>query len=192
MSLPQVQKLTIRHEAIMDFLLARPTATYREIAANFEVTVPWISCIVNSDVFQERLKEKQNGMFEAGVLAPLEDKMKGVVDLSLQRLAEKVQHSESLPELTNTADKLLGRLGYGVPNGNGGGGGGTNIFAPTLIERAQVLMGRANHNGSDSQPRGEGAIDSAPSIQYSPEPQRSESSGPSVRKESAPPTGIEV
>lgn len=190
MALPEITKLKVKHEALMDYMLANPTCTYREISAAFGVTIPWISCIVNSDVFREKLQEKQGDLFESGVLAPLENKMAAVVDLTLERLAEKVQHSESLPDLTNTADKLLGRLGYGAKNSNGEGGNFT--FNATLIERAQVLMGGKPANGQDRQQPIEGRIDSTPTLLDKEEPQGSESGGNPVREESAPSPGTEV
>lgn len=190
MALPEISKLKVKHEALMDYMLANPTCTYRDISAAFGVTIPWISCIVNSDVFREKLREKQGDMFESGVLAPLEGKMAAVVDLTLERLAEKVQFSESLPELTNTADKLLGRLGYGVKGSDNGGSSFT--FNATLIERAQVLMGGRPNNGQDNQQLIEGRIDSTPTLFDKQEPQGSESGGNSLRKESAPSSGTEV
>jgi hypothetical protein len=190
LAMPQIDKLKVKHEALMDYMLANPTCTYRDVSAAFGVTIPWISCIVNSDVFREKLREKQGDLFEAGVLAPLENKMAAVVDLTLERLAEKVQHSESLPELTNTADKLLGRLGYGTKNGNGEGTSFT--FNATLIERAQVLMGGKQANGSDSQQHIEGRAYPAPSLFDEEKSQRSEGGGSPLRSESAPSSGTEV
>jgi hypothetical protein len=190
MSSPQIQSLKPMHEAIMDFLLANPSTTYREISATFGVTIPWISCIINSDVFQDKMKDKQGEMFQVGVLQPLEGKMRGVVDLTLERLAVKVQTAESLPDLTNTADKLLGRLGYG-PKGNSEGSTTNNIFAPALIQRAQLLMqgdfSGPNHTG----PQQTGA-DKTPSIFDHIQSQGSESGRGEVREESAPLDGTKV
>jgi hypothetical protein len=196
MALPQIDKMKIKHEAILDYMLANPTCTYAEVSTAFGVTVPWISCIVNSDIFQEKLRGRRDEMFEAGVLAPLEGRMKAVAELTLDRLAEKVQVAESVPDLTNTADKILGRLGYGsTANGNTGGNQNNFIFGPALIQRAQSLIGRnsvgdAEHTSPRQIEGGEGY--QAPALQHAEVPARSESSRDALRAQSAPLDGTEV
>lgn len=191
-----IDKMKVKHSAILDYMLANPTCTYAEVSAEFNVTVPWISCIVNSDIFQEQLRLRRDEMFEAGVLAPLESRMKAVAELALDRLAEKVQVAENISDLTNTADKVLGRLGYGSPGGSGTGGNQTNfIFGPALIQRAQSMIGRnGSGDAGDTSPGQieEGGDNSPPALQYKEVPQGGESRGSALRAQSAPLDGVKV
>ena len=49
----QIKKLGWWHTAIMEWMLANPDKTLRECAENFDVTQPWLSSVINSDLFQE-------------------------------------------------------------------------------------------------------------------------------------------
>lgn len=191
-----IDKMKVKHSAILDYMLANPTCTYAEVSKEFDVTIPWISCIVNSDIFQEQLRQRKDEMFEAGVLAPLESRMKAVAELALDRLAEKVQVAENISDLTNTADKVLGRLGYGTNGSGGAGGSQTNIiFGPALIQRAQSLIGRNGVGDEGNQsPRQieEGGDNSPPALQHKEVPQGSESRGIALRAQSAPLDGVKV
>lgn len=108
----QIDKLRIRHESILNWLLANPDKTQGECAEVFGVTEPWLSVIVNSDVFQARLRERQ-GELATNMDGIIKAKMLGVVDRGLGRLEKMVETSPDPTFVLQTSDKLLQRLGYG-------------------------------------------------------------------------------
>lgn len=109
----QIAKVSHMHVAIMDYMVANPTVRKGQVAAHFGVTNTWLSIIINSHAFQDMLRQRQDEFFGA-VVVPLREKIIGVADQALDRLAEKIEVMESR-EALETADALLHRLGF-APN----------------------------------------------------------------------------
>lgn len=112
----QIQTLKPRHEAIMDWLIGHPTETLGACAQAFGVTQSWLSVIVNSDVFQSRLREKTDETFLETVV-PLRDRMMGLAHRAYERLSEKVEFVQDPKMLLDIADKTAHRLGYAPTKG---------------------------------------------------------------------------
>lgn len=110
--MPGIQKLSHKHIAIMDFMLANPTIPMGVVASEFGVSAPWLSTIVWSDAFQYELIQKAETMFEDSVLMPLGDKIKALAHRTLDKLQEQVETSNDLRTLADIGNKTLDRLGY--------------------------------------------------------------------------------
>jgi len=109
--MPSIARLSHRHVAIADWLIAHPDRPLSECAAAFHVSRSWLSCIIHSDAFQEYLKARQADAF--GVAIDLRDKVAGVAEIALERLLEKLQVEEDTNTLISAADKALAKLDYG-------------------------------------------------------------------------------
>lgn len=109
----QIQKVSIKHDAILDFLVANPTAKRSEVAAVFGVTVPWLSTIIHSCAFQELLKQRQDLIFDVAVVRPIQEKLMGVASMAAERLMEAVQYESDTKTLNTVLDTTLANLGYG-------------------------------------------------------------------------------
>ncbi len=118
MSETQIKKMGVKHTAILDYLVANPTATGAETARAFGITQSWLSIIKNSHAFQDQLRLRQDEFF-GEVVVPLREKLVGVADIAVDRLAVKLE-TMNTAETIETADKLLHRLGY-APNVKGTG-----------------------------------------------------------------------
>ena len=70
-----IQKVSHKHEAILNFLLANPTLQMGEVAVHFGVSFPWLSTIVHSHAFQDQLKRRQDQVFESAILGTVEEKL---------------------------------------------------------------------------------------------------------------------
>lgn len=111
-SRPQLARLSITHDAIMDWLLANPgKGQMGACAAHFGFTQAWLSSMVWSDAFQAKLADRKEELFNLNVV-PIRDQMNGVVQRTLDRLGEKVEVVQDPKVLVDVADKLLHRLGY--------------------------------------------------------------------------------
>lgn len=108
----EIQKMSITHEAILDWLVLNPERSRGECAEAFGVTEPWLSTITNSDCFQVRWRQRRM-MLDANVTKLAEAKMRGVVDKGLERLDMLVETNPDPRFVLETTDKLLARLGYG-------------------------------------------------------------------------------
>jgi hypothetical protein len=108
----QLGRLSITHDAIMDWLLANPgKGQMAKCALHFGFTRSWLSSIVWSDAFQAKLRDKKEALFSETVV-PMRDQMNGVAQRALERLGEKVEVIDDPKILTDVADKMLHRLGY--------------------------------------------------------------------------------
>lgn len=83
-------RIAMNHDAIIDFLIAQPTATYKEIAAVFNYTEVGIGIIVRSDSFQARYHKRKGDMVDPIVMAKIEDRLTGLAMMSAKILEEKL------------------------------------------------------------------------------------------------------
>ena len=109
--MPEIQKVSIRHEAIMDYLMSYPKVKLGTVAEAFGVTQPWLSCVIHSDAFQEMLRTKQGIAFHDTVL-PIREKMLNVAHQALDRLADQIPFEMESKNLSSIAGDVLERLGY--------------------------------------------------------------------------------
>jgi len=111
-----LSKLSITHDMIMDWMLQNPGQTLAMCAQEFGYTVAWISMIVNSDLFQERLAQRRQEI-DTLVHADIPTRMRGVAAQALEKIARHVSTTEDPDYLLQTADKMLHRLGYAPSKG---------------------------------------------------------------------------
>lgn len=139
----EIQEVRIRHEAIMDFMIANPTVKQGDIAAKFGLTEAWLSQVIHSDAFQLMLRDKQDKIFHHTVL-PLREKMTVAAHLGMDRLIERLPQETELEVLRKTSEGLLDRLGFS-PKGNlnpapGGVGGVVVNINLSELEQARQLL----------------------------------------------------
>lgn len=109
----QVQKMSPRHEAILNYILANPTCKYSEVAARFEVTQAWLSTIIHSHAFQDQLKRRHDELFDVAVVRELGEKLHAAAHMTLDEYMDKVPNLNA-DQLITAGDKLLGKLGFGT------------------------------------------------------------------------------
>lgn len=115
MPTPFVLEVSHRHDAIMQYMIACPTARLQDVAAEFKVSPNWLSCIIHSHAFKTRLRERQDQLF-GDLAATITEKLESVAHAALDNLAEHLMASNANPALNlEVADKVLNRLGYGAP-----------------------------------------------------------------------------
>jgi len=140
---PGIQKVSHKHEEIMNFMLANPTHKLGDIARHFGMTQAWLSCVIHSEAFQARLAEKQEAIF-SGTVLPLKEKLEGVAHQLLDKLEERIPTMAD-KELVNLTDNTLNRLGFGTkPQGTTPGAPAEFSLTLTLrteLEQARSLIG---------------------------------------------------
>lgn len=112
----QIQKVSVKHDAIMDYMIANPTAPMSAVAEQFKIGAAWLSVIIHSDAFQAQLEVKKDGVFNSTVV-PLREKLIGVAHLGLDRLGEALEHTsphsaDGKEFIADTTDSILANLGY--------------------------------------------------------------------------------
>lgn len=108
----ELQSISHVHESIMNWMIANPQLALRECAAHFGYTRAWLSTLIHSDIFQARLREKQEAVF-SGIKEDIATKLGALADVGVERLQEKLETSDD-PKLIMEATKLaLSSLGFG-------------------------------------------------------------------------------
>ena len=144
----QIQKVSHKHEALLNHMLANPTQPLKEVAMAFGITQSWLSVIVHSSSFKARMQEAKGQVFEDAVMHPIQDKLLGAAHTATERLLELVPRETDVKVITDVMDKTLKNLGYGQQNN------GTQIqqnntlvvggaVSADAIERARSLVGAA-------------------------------------------------
>ena len=114
MAATQIAKVSIKHDAILDYLITNPAQKLGEVARHFDVSQAWLSVIIHSDAFQVRLAEKNGECFSATVV-PLREQLLGVAQVGVEKLGEAMEHASSITDkqfIADTTDSILKNLGY--------------------------------------------------------------------------------
>jgi len=105
-----------RYDHIIDFMLANPTATLRDIANYVGYSYTWVSLVRSSDAFKARYEQRRAAMntdLSEAVTDRLHRATVESLDIFLERLHEK-RDVVKLSEALDAADTLLQRMGYGI------------------------------------------------------------------------------
>lgn len=140
-----IQKMSHKHEEILNYLLANPLMKLSEVAGHFEVTQPWLSTIIHSHAFQNQLSLRQDQVFDSAILAGLDEKLGAAAHQTLDAYLEKVP-SLTADQLISAQDKLIGRLGYGS---NGAGKPGVAVQVNINHVQKEVLEEARNRIGTN-------------------------------------------
>ncbi len=114
MAATQIQRVSIKHDAILDYLLIHPEQKLGDVAVAFGVSQPWLSVIIHSDAFQAKLGEKSGECFGATVL-PLREQLMGVAQVGVEKLGECMENASTISDkqfIADTTDSILKNLGY--------------------------------------------------------------------------------
>lgn len=154
----QIYRLSNKHNAILEHMIANPTMKLGEVAAIFEVTPAWLSVIVHSDAFQEELRKKRGEVFIPAMLT-LQEKLTGMAHLTLDKLGEALDNGKLSPmETLEVSSQTLDRLGYGTKPAQAAGGTTVivNGAVPTdVLQQARASFGRTydqQHDRLESSP----------------------------------------
>lgn len=115
----RIQKVRYTHEAMIDVLLAEPTISQRELANRFDMREAWISRIIGSDAFQAALAKRRDDVANPIIAASIDDKLSGLVNQSLEIIAEKLETSRSLDTAFKGLEIGVKALGFGARQSGG-------------------------------------------------------------------------
>ena len=113
MAATQLQDLSYRHEAILDWLVLNPDKSQGDCARALGYTEAWLSQVINSNLFQARLGMLLQEKREHGIFTTTE-KLAGLADLAIERTLKYVEVSADPVFVLSAAEVALKRLGYGA------------------------------------------------------------------------------
>jgi hypothetical protein len=114
--MPGIATVKYHHDAMIDEIIAFPTISQGELAARFGFTQSWMSIIVNSDSFQERLAERKAELIDPKIRASVEQRLDTLARRSLDKLLEKLDTQQPM---TNGDLIACAKLGVGDRNSKG-------------------------------------------------------------------------
>lgn len=110
-----VIKLSHRHRAIMEHMIANPEASNAEVARAFGVTEPWLSSLIHSELFQLELRYLQDVAFSE-LTVSIKDRINNLAHESLKRLQQRLELNVVTNDtLVDVAELALKSLGFGAP-----------------------------------------------------------------------------
>jgi hypothetical protein len=119
-----IQKINYTHDNMIDLIISQPGISQGALAAIFGYTQSWISTIMASDAFKERLAARRMEVVDPVLVATIEERFEAVTMRSLEVLQEKLEqpHTAVSDQLALQAAALgakgLGRGGFGQSGGN--------------------------------------------------------------------------
>lgn len=106
-STPSASKAIARvkpsHDAMIDVLLCEPGMTAQELASRLGYSGAWVSRIMCSDAFNERLAARKTELLDPVIVSDFNDKLKGICNQSVEILATKLEANQDV----TTALKVL-------------------------------------------------------------------------------------
>lgn len=137
MSLPQrgdrspgPQKVSYTHDKMIDYIISQPRVTGGQLARVFGYTQAWISQIMSSDAFKERLALRRQEVTDPAVKAALDvwfpstqESLQHLVDKSLEIITRKLE-ADKVPDNVALKAFELGARGLGI------GGFGNKVPEP--------------------------------------------------------------
>ncbi len=114
----KVQDVCWWHDTIADWLVANPHKKVRHCAEELQVSLSWISCVVNSDAFKELLRKKSLEQKFAATMTT-EERLRAVADNALDQIDDTLQAAQggiAMQTLNDVAETSLKALGYGNRN----------------------------------------------------------------------------
>lgn len=112
--MPELARVRYTHDAVIDEILVNPAISQGELARRFGYSQTWMSIVINSDSFQERLAERKAQLTDPVLQASINDRLDAIARRSLDRLIERL---DSPAAQIRTADLVaIAKLGVGDKN----------------------------------------------------------------------------
>ncbi len=86
-----VAKVNYSHLDMIDYILAHPGASLKDLAARYGYSIGWICNVQASDAWKSAYAARRAQMVDPVLAATIAERFEGVTALSLQRLQEKLE-----------------------------------------------------------------------------------------------------
>lgn len=144
MAVNQIAKVSIKHDAILDYLLIHPAEKLGDVAMYFKVSQAWLSVIIHSDAFQVKLAEKSGECFSTTIV-PLREQLMGVAQVGVEKLGEALENASSTSDkqfIADTTDSILKNLGYSPKSSAPAPGGSSTTNNIFVVDKAALAAAR--------------------------------------------------
>lgn len=140
-----LRRFNHRHEEIVLWVLLNPDRTQRQVAKDLGYSEGWISTLMASDMFRERLAELRQ-TYHATAFVGVRSKTEAAANMALSRLIEVLEKPEENAVTPGfyleAATKLLEKM-PGAESQPPGGGIQVNVNVAEEIQQAMVSLRHA-------------------------------------------------
>lgn len=109
-----IQKVRYSHDGMIELIIKNPWISQNELAAHFGYTAGWVSQVIASDAFQEKMAERKKELVDPAILATIEERFKALVVQSFEILKRKLENSPSDDLALGVMNGAAKALGYGA------------------------------------------------------------------------------
>lgn len=127
--MPSIANVRYTHDAIIDKILVDPAVSQGELARQFGFSQTWMSIVINSDAFQNRLAERKGELTDPAIAASINERLDAIAKRSLDKIAERLDRPG---DAIATKDLVsIAKLGVGDKN--------TRPAGPPVTQNLYVL-----------------------------------------------------
>ncbi len=119
-------RTAMTHDSIIDYLLANPTKTNRDVAAAFNYSTVGIGIIIRSDSFQAAYQARKEKFVDPIILRKVTERLDDLAHASMDILERKLETSDNAGFALKVLDTTQRAKGYGAP-------------APTALQASFVV-----------------------------------------------------
>ena len=109
-----IKKVRYSHDAMIDQIIENPAVSQNDLAAYFGYTPGWVSQVINSDAFRERLAERKDELVDPRIRTSIEERIRALADKSIEVLLEKLHQTQNMNVAVRALDVATRSLGYGA------------------------------------------------------------------------------
>lgn len=111
-----IKKVSYSHDAVIDMIIAHPQFTQGQLAGQLGYTQPWLSRVIRSDAFKERLAERKGELVDPLILQEVEQRFECLLEQSLEIIQQQLALNPSFDKALKAADLGARAMGYGAKN----------------------------------------------------------------------------
>lgn len=148
--MPGIATVRWNHDAIIDTILENPAISQNELSRLFGYSPSWMSIMINSDAFQERLAERKVELVDPKIRASLNERLDAIARVSLERLMDRLDNPN--PGALKTMELIaIAKLGVGDKNTRPAGPvQSTNLYVvnlppPAADSKSWLTQTQGNH-----------------------------------------------
>jgi hypothetical protein len=112
--MPEIAKVRYTHDAIIDEILMNPSISQNDLAKHFGFSATWVSIVINSDAFQERLAERKGLLVDPKLTATINERLDSLAKRSLEKLIDRLDNPAA--QIKTLELVAIAKLGVGDKN----------------------------------------------------------------------------
>lgn len=109
-----IARVKYTHDALIDLIMANPELSQGDLAKLFGYTEGWISRVMNSDAFLNRMAERKTELIDPTIRLSFEEKLKALADKSIDIVHEKLATVKSVDLAMKALELSTKALGFGA------------------------------------------------------------------------------